>query len=80
MPRVSYVDPVDYKKKLTRDRIKGDMSDLKITQKDVGELWGVTQAYAGRLINNMTMDYTQFIQLVNKLGWSKEEVVRAVKL
>lgn len=55
------------------------MFELKISQRMIGEEWGITQAGAGVRIRGLILDYEALVTLFDYLEFTDEEILRAMR-
>lgn len=77
MPRI-YQDKEKYMKKDTENLIRNKMRG-NITQKELGEAFGIGQRAVSTKLGNMSFKYSELVTIFKKLNFTDEEILKCMR-
>lgn len=79
MPRVA-IKKKDYMISDLSEKISGKMYTMKIRQKEMGELLGITQQAFGKKLEKSKFKYDELLSIFKRLEFTDEEILKMMKL
>ena len=79
MPRVA-IKKKEYMISDLSEWIAGRMYAMKVRQKEMGELLGITQQAFCKKLKKSNFDYRELLSILKKLEATDEEILRLMKL
>ena len=67
MPKISYVDPIKYRKEYASDEIRKAMRQKNMKQNGLATLLGVSQSRVSQKLKDMEFDYGELLVLFDEL-------------
>lgn len=77
MPRI-YQDKEKYMKKDTENLIRNKMRG-NVTQKELGEAFGIGQRAVSTKLGNMSFKYSELVTIFKKLNFTDEEILKCMR-